>query len=31
MRLSAADLWPDGEPNASVCVDAWESYLEPSE
>ena len=31
VRLSAVDLWPDAEPNASVCVDAWESYLEPSE
>jgi len=30
VRLDAADLWPDAEPNATVCVDAWESYLEPA-
>lgn len=31
VRLATADLWPDGESNTSVCVDAWESYLEPAE
>jgi nitrile hydratase beta subunit len=30
VRLAATDLWPDGDPTASVCVDAWESYLEPA-
>lgn len=31
VRLAATDLWPDGDPQASVCVDAWQSYLEPVE
>lgn len=31
VRLTGADLWADGDPNASVCVDAWESYLEPAD
>jgi nitrile hydratase len=30
VRLAAADLWPDAEPNSTVCVDVWESYLEPA-
>ena len=25
----ARDLWPDAEPGTEVCVDLWESYLEP--
>jgi nitrile hydratase len=29
VRLAATDLWPDGDRTASVCVDVWESYLEP--
>ena len=30
VRFDTADLWGDGgtEPNAAVCVDLWESYLE---
>ncbi|MBS1877982.1 MAG: nitrile hydratase subunit beta [Actinobacteria bacterium] len=31
VRLRAADLWPDAEPHSTVCVDAWESYIEPDE
>jgi nitrile hydratase len=31
-RFNARDLWgPDADPNLSVSVDAWESYLEPAE
>jgi nitrile hydratase len=30
VRLMVADLWGEEDPNASVCVDAWESYLEPA-
>ena len=30
--FNACDLWgPDADPNLSVSVDAWESYLEPAE
>lgn len=30
LRFSGEELWgPDAEPGATVCVDAWESYLEP--
>lgn len=29
VRLLATDLWADGEPGATVCVDVWESYIEP--
>jgi nitrile hydratase len=29
--FNARDLWgPDADPNLSVSVDAWESYLEPA-
>jgi nitrile hydratase len=31
VRFAATDLWPDGDPKASILVDAWESYLEPVE
>lgn len=31
VQLLGSDLSVDGDPNASVCVDAWESYLEPAE
>lgn len=31
VRFAATDLWPDGDPTASVCVDVWESYLQPAE
>lgn len=31
VRFAATELWPDGDPTASVCVDAWESYLQPAE
>lgn len=31
VRMRATELWDDAEPNASVCVDAWESYVEPLE
>lgn len=31
VRFAATDLWPDGDPTASVCVDVWESYLQPAD
>jgi nitrile hydratase len=32
VRFNARDLWgPGADPNLSVSVDAWESYLEPAE
>lgn len=30
VRFSARDLWDDGDPNAVVHVDLWDSYLEPT-
>lgn len=31
VRFSARELWgPQGDPNASMSVDAWEPYLEPA-
>lgn len=31
VRLLGSDLWADGDAKASICVDAWESYLESPE
>jgi nitrile hydratase len=29
--FAAPELWgPDGDPNGTVCIDAWEPYLEPA-
>lgn len=30
VRFRGRDLWPDAEDASSVCVDLWESYLEPA-
>ena len=30
VRFRARDLWPDGDEDATVLVDLWESYLEPA-
>jgi nitrile hydratase subunit beta len=30
VEFDAADLWPDASPGATVCVDAWEPYMEPA-
>jgi nitrile hydratase len=31
VRFDARQLWgSDAEPHSHVCVDAWESYLEPA-
>lgn len=30
VRFAAVDLWPEGDPRATVHVDLWDSYLEPA-
>ena len=31
VKFAANELWgPDGDPNSTVRIDAWESYLEPA-
>jgi len=30
VRFDGDELWPDARANSSVCVDLWESYLEPA-
>jgi nitrile hydratase len=31
VRFDGSELWgADGDPDASVSVDAWDSYLEPA-
>jgi hypothetical protein len=32
VRLPASELWgDDAQANSTVCIDMWESYLEPLE
>ena len=31
VRMLATDVWHDAEAHATVCVDVWESYIEPLE
>ena len=30
VRFDATELWSDGQDGVCVCVDLWDSYLEPA-